>query len=342
MRLRRSDPSGPGIRRIRSGRGVWYVDQNGNPVRDADTLARISALAVPPAWTDVWISAWPHGHIQATGTDALGRRQYRYHDEWRRQRDAAKHDRVLDLAARLPGARRRTSAALRGAELTRERVLAGCFRLLDAGSIRIGGEVYAEAHETFGLATIRRDHVTVTGDRVDLAYLGKAGKAQSSCLRDASLARLVGELLARDDENPELFGWREGEGWHDVRSADVNSYLRDLLAGEVSAKDFRTWNATVLMAQRLAFCTDPDASLTARRRAVNTCLREVADYLGNTPAVAKASYVDPRVVDLFHDGCVVPTPVLPRRAAHLPIHPQVERAVLRMLLPPAVGRRRAA
>ena len=342
MRLRRSDPSGPGIRRVRHGRGVRYLDQNGNAVRDADTLARIQALVLPPAWEDVWICAWPHGHIQATGTDALGRRQYRYHDAWRRQRDAAKHDRVLEVAAALPGARRRASAALRGSDLTRDRVMAGCFRLLDAGSVRVGGEVYADAHETFGLATLRRDHVTVTGDRVALAYIGKAGKGQTSSLRDAALARLVGELLVRDDDNPELFGWSEGDGWHDVKSADVNSYLRDLLAGDVSAKDFRTWNATVLMAQRLAFAHVPAASATARRKAVVASLREVADYLGNTPAVAKASYVDPRIVDLFHDGIVVPAAVLPVRECHLPIHPRVERSVLRLLLPPAARRSRAA
>ncbi len=342
MRLRRSDPSGPGIRRVRSGRGVRYLDQNGNAVRDADTLARITALVLPPAWEDVWICPWPHGHIQATGADAQGRRQYRYHDEWRRQRDAAKHDRVLELAVRLPAARRRTAAAMGASGLTRERVLAGCFRLLDAGSVRIGGEVYAEAHETFGLATMRRDHVSVVGTTVELSYVGKAGKAQRSRLRDATLARLVGELLARDDESPELFAWREADGWRDVKSADVNAYLRELLEGEVSAKDFRTWNATVLMAQRLAISGVPGASLTARRRTVVACLREVADYLGNTPAVAKASYVDPRVVDLFHDGVVVPPAVLPRRARHLPVHPGVERAVLSLLGLAPASRRRAA
>jgi DNA topoisomerase IB len=342
MRLRRSDPASPGISRVRRGKGFSYLDQNGHRVSDAATLARITALVIPPAWTDVWITPWPHGHIQAVGTDAAGRRQYRYHDEWRRQRDAAKHDHVLELAARLPGARRRTAAAMRGSELTRDRVMAGCFRLLDAGSIRVGGETYAQTNETFGLATLRRDHVAVVGRAIELEYVGKAGKAQCATLRDPSLARLVGDLLARDEDDAELFGWWQSEEWHDVKSSDVNDYLRELFDADVTAKDFRTWNATVLMAQRLALADAPGLSRTRRQRLVAASYRDVADYLGNTPTVAKASYVDPRVVDLFHDGVVVPQSVLPGRDAHLPVHPRVERAVARMLLPKTATRARAA
>jgi len=340
VRLRRSDPSAPGIVRRRQGRGFRYLDQNGNPI-DAVTLARIEALVIPPAWGDVWICPWPHGHIQATGVDAAGRRQYRYHDEWRRQRDAAKHDHVLDLAGRLPAARRRAATVLARPLPDHDRVLAGCFRLLDVGSLRVGSESYAETNETFGLATLRRDHVRVSGTRIDLEFLGKSGKPITTSLRDRPLSRLLGELLARDDDNPDLFAWHDGERWHDVRSADVNSFLRELIGSEVSAKDFRTWNATVLMGMRLAVHGWQE-SLTRRRRVVAGCYREVAEYLGNTPAVAKASYVDPRIVDLYHDGAMIPAACLPARNRHLPVHGAVERAVARLLLPPTKRAARAA
>ncbi|MGE3810253.1 MAG: DNA topoisomerase IB [Candidatus Nanopelagicales bacterium] len=340
MRLRRSDPSAPGIARRRSGKGFRYLDQNGNPV-DAGTRERIEALVLPPAWEDVWICPWPHGHIQATGVDAAGRRQYRYHDEWRRQRDARKHDHVLELASRLPSARRRAAAALRRPLPDRERVLAGCFRMLDVGSLRIGSETYADTNETFGLATLRRDHVRVDGGRLALEFLGKSGKQIVTSLSDRPLSRLVGELLVREDDNPDLFAWYDGEAWHDVRSADVNAYLRTLLGSDVTAKDFRTWNATVLMAQRLALA-GWDERVTRRRRIVAGCYRDVSEYLGNTPAVAKSSYVDPRIVDLYDDGVVLPTEVLPARDTHLPVHAKVERAVGRLLLPDRPARRRAA
>ncbi len=297
---------------MRRGRGFTYRDRNRNPVDEA-TRERIRTLAIPPAWTDVWICPWPHGHIQATGTDAAGRTQYRYHAEWRRLRDVAKHDRVLALAAELPRARRRAAGAMRGSELTRERVLAGCFRLLDAGSLRIGGEGYAKDNESFGLATLAREHVQVSGNDVTFQFTGKSGKLQTGRVHDRSLARLVGDLLERDDDHAELFGWWTAAGWHDLRSAEVNSYLRDLLGDGASAKDFRTWNATVLMAQRLGLTHEPGGSARERARLVRAAYSDVADYLGNTPAVARTSYVDPRVVDLFGSGVVIPAEVLPAR-----------------------------
>jgi DNA topoisomerase-1 len=337
VRLRRSDPSAPGIRRIRSGKGFRYVDQNGGPV-DAATLERAKALVLPPAWTDVWICPWPHGHIQATGLDAAGRRQYRYHDEWRRRRDQEKHEHVLEMAALLPSARRRATAALRRTDLDRDRVVAGCFRILDRAALRVGGEAYAEEHDSFGLATLRRDHATVTGDRIAFCFVGKSGQSHEVSLRDRTLARLVSELLARDDDHLDLLAWHDDAGWHDVRSVDVNAGVRDLVGADVTAKDFRTWNATVLMAQRLAL-HGWDASVARRRRTVVASYKEVAAYLGNTPTVARTSYVDPRVVDLFHDGDVVPASALPARDLDLPVHEPVERAVARMLLPDKASRR---
>jgi DNA topoisomerase IB len=337
MRLRRSVPSAPGITRVRRGRGFAYLDQNGHPITDDDVRDRIRALAVPPAWTDVWICPWPHGHIQATGTDAAGRTQYRYHSEWRRLRDVAKHDRVLALAAELPRARRRAASAMRGTELSQERVLAGCFRLLDAGSLRVGGEGYAKSNESFGLATLRREHVQVEAGHVTFEFVGKGAKPQMGRVRDAALARLVHQLLDRDDDHAELFGWWVDDRWHDLRSPEVNSYVRRLVGARATAKDFRTWNATVLMAQRLALTRVPGASVTRRTRIVNAAYRDVADYLGNTAAVARASYVDPRIVDLFHAGVVLPARVHPVRDVRLPVHPEVERAVRALLVSVADG-----
>jgi DNA topoisomerase IB len=331
VRLRRSDPRAPGIRRVRRGSGFSYQDVNGALIADEAVRRRIRELAVPPAWTDVWICPWPHGHIQATGVDAAGRTQYRYHSEWRRLRDMAKHDHVLALAAELPGARRRAAVAMRGSVLTRERVLAGCFRLLDAGSLRIGGEGYAKDNESFGLSTLRRDHVRVEGSVVAFEFVGKSATVQTRRLRDRALARLVRELLDVVDDHPELFGWWTDHGWHDLRSAEVNGYLRQLLGEGVSAKDSRTWNATVLMAQRLGATHVAGATQRRRQQLVRAAYGDVAEYLGNTPAVARSAYVDPRVVDLFHAGIVVPADVLPRRDTHLPVHPAVEVAVRALL-----------
>ena len=308
MRLRRSDPSAPGIRRRRQGRGFSYVGTDGARITDETTIARIRALAIPPAWTGVWICPWPNGHIQATGVDAAGRRQYRYHDGWRVQRDAAKHDRVMRLAAALPSARSRASADLSLSGLPVDRVMACAFRMLDLGSFRIGSEVYAQEHGTFGLATLRRDDVRVIDAVVECRFLAKGAKELVTSVEDAALAHVVADLLARDDPSPELLAWwsSEREAWQDVHARDINAYLRGLLGGPCSAKDFRTWNATVLMAAALAEAGSPPASERQRRRVVMTCLRAVAEHLGNTPAVARTSYVDHRIIDLWLSGEPLP------------------------------------
>jgi DNA topoisomerase-1 len=313
MRLRRSDPNRAGYTRRRRGRGFSYHDASGAAITDPAELERIGALAIPPAWRQVWICPDPRGHIQAVGTDVAGRRQYRYHDVWRAQRDAAKFDHVLEVGACLPDVRKVVDDHLRGRGLSRERVLAAAVRLLDVGCFRIGGEEYASGDDaTFGLATLRREHVTVTSDAVRFRYPAKGGLERTLDVRDDDVRAVVAALRRRRSEHPELLAFRSGSRWLDVRSADINTYLREISGIDISAKDFRTWNGTVLAAVVVAV-DELEAtagrrarrSVSARRRAVGRAMREVAEYLGNTAAVAKASYVDPRVVDLFHDGVTI-------------------------------------
>ena len=334
-RLRRVDCAGPGLRRRRRGRGFSYTWDDGTPVDEPETLNRIRGLVLPPAWTDVWICPYANGHIQATGTDVAGRRQYRYHDAWRAQRDAEKHDRVLGFAERLPPVREVVRERLAGSGYSRERVLAAAIALLDLGFFRVGGEQYAEDNGSFGLATIRRDHVTVTRTAVVFDYPAKSGKQREQSIVDDDVRAVVAGLKRRRDPSPELLAYKVGRQWRDVRSDDVNEHLRELFATAVTAKDFRTWHSTVLMAVALAVSREAAVTESRRKRAVARAYREVADYLGNTPAVARASYVDPRVVDLYDDGVTVARAL--ERAAHDgeadgPIlHGTVERAVLRML-----------
>lgn len=338
-RLRRVDCAAPGIRRVRRGRGFSYEWADGRKVTEADVLERIAGLVLPPAWSDVWICAHPRGHIQAIGTDAAGRRQYRYHDEWRVQRDAEKHERVLTFARRLPAARAQVSAHLAQRGLTRQRVLAAAFRLLDLGFFRVGGESYAEANGTYGLATMRREHVTVTGGFVVFDYIAKSGKQRVQGFVDDDVRKVVTALLKRNDASRELLAYRDRTGWHDVTSADINAYLKEVIGEEVSAKDFRTWHATVLTAVGLAVSTRAPTSATGRKRAVTRVVKEVADYLGNTPAVCRSSYIDPRILDLYDDGTTI-VGSLDRLGADADLgqpatHGQVEAAVLRLLRQPA-------
>ncbi|MGY1722658.1 DNA topoisomerase IB [Blastococcus sp. SYSU DS0533] len=302
MRLRRSDVHGPGYRRRKAGRGFAYYDTDGSLIKD-DRLDRIRALAIPPAWKDVWICPWPNGHIQATGVDAAGRRQYRYHDEWRARRDAEKHERVLEIARQLPDVRDAVRAGLRTRGLTRERVLATAIRLLDLGAFRVGSEQYEEENGTYGLATLKRRHVSVRGERTFYSYVAKGGIEREVEITDRPTATVVRQLLERPaDAGEDLLAYQDQDGgWHDVTSAEVNAYLKEISGAEISAKDFRTWTATVLMAAALAEAPPP-ASKTARKKVVTAAYKQVSEQLGNTPAVCKASYVDPRVVDRFEHG----------------------------------------
>jgi DNA topoisomerase I len=307
-RLRRVRCTTPGISRRRRGRGFVYTHANGQRVRDEDTLERIRSLAIPPAWQDVWICPDDRGHLQAVGTDAAGRRQYRYHDDWRVRRDRQKFDRVMRFGAHLPGIRKVTARALEQRGLGRERALAGAVRLLDLGAFRIGSESYAETNGSFGLATIRRNHVHVEGDQILFDYRAKGGKRQVQRITDPALARLARSLLRRKGGGREFLAYREGRAWKDLRSEDINAYLRELAEEEISAKDFRTWHGTLLTAVRLASVEEQLTSVTSRRRMVSSVVTEVADVLGNTPAVCRASYIDPRVIDRFLNGETIEVP----------------------------------
>jgi DNA topoisomerase IB len=336
VRLRRVDCAGAGIRRVRRGRGFSYVDSDGKRVTDPATLDRIKALVIPPAWKDVWICSAPNGHIQATGTDAAGRRQYLYHEAWRVARDRAKHERMITFARRLPKARERMRADLSRPQPDKRRVLAGAARLLDLGFFRIGSEEYAEANGSFGLATLLREDVTVSRDgSVAFDYVAKGGIRRELSLDEPDLHRLIATLKRRNDDNPELLAYKDDKGWHDVRSGDINTYLAEILNGEFTAKDFRTWHATVLCAVGLAVSADAPTSEAARKRAVARAVQETAAYLGNTPTVCRTSYIDPRVVDRYNDGRTV-RGALDRLGAEsgpgeLATLGPVEQAVLRLL-----------
>jgi DNA topoisomerase I len=344
-RTKRVDCAEPGIRRIRRGRGFGYVDPSGRRVDDPLTLQRIADLAIPPAWQDVWICTAANGHIQATGTDAAGRRQYRYHDDWRRHRDREKHDRMLDFAATLPAARKRMLADLARPVVDRDRVLGGAARLLDLGFFRIGSEEYAEANGSFGLATMRRDHVTCSKGVLTFDYIAKSGKQRVQSVADPELCRLVSLLKRRRAGSPDLLAFRSDgdDGWVDVKSHDINTYLREITGGEFTAKDFRTWHATVLCAVGLAVSATAPVTESARKRAVARAVSEVAHYLGNTPAVCRASYIDPRVIDHYNDGVTIHAALdklgADARFGELSTQGAIERAVFRLLREPPAGRR---
>jgi DNA topoisomerase-1 len=337
--LKRVRCTGPGISRKRQGRGFTYVHPNGQYVADDATLERIRSLAIPPAWADVWICPDERGHLQAVGTDGAGRKQYLYHDGWRARRGRQKFDRVLRLARRLPAMREISTRDITSRGLTRERALAGAVRLLDLGFFRIGSEAYKEENGSYGLATLRRSHVRVTGDEVHFDFAAKGGQRRIQTIRDPALARLTSALLRRKGGGPELLAFRDGKTWRDVRSEDINAYLKDLADEDISAKDFRTWHATVLTAALLASEEEGLTSVTSRKRVVSSVVREVAESLGNTPAVCRASYVDPRLIDRFLNGETIDLPS-GRDLTDDRVRAAVERAVLDLLDPD--DRQRAA
>lgn len=350
MRLRRSDLTRRGITRTRATHDPksWdYLDARGEPV-DEETRERADALVLPPAWTDVWISPFTNGHVQAVGTDKAGRRQYRYHEQWTTRRAEQNFDRVLEAARVLPEVRERSQNALQIKGLTKQRVLACATRLLELGFFRIGSENYAEENGTFGLATIRREHVSFDRSRVTFDYRAKSGKQRHSSVVDPQVHRCVTELLERhDDSNEELLAWWDDDGqrWQDVKSQDINAHLRAVSGTDLTAKDFRTWSATVLCAVGLAVSTQVGDSATARKRAINRAVAETSDYLGNTPAVCRRSYIHPRLLDLYADGVTVADELDELGAGVDPgsfaYQGHLEAAVLAMLTDPRAARRRA-
>ncbi|MDP8975230.1 MAG: DNA topoisomerase IB [Actinomycetota bacterium] len=332
-RLRRVDCSTPGITRRRAGRGFVYL-RGGERITDPEVIGRIRALAIPPAWTDVWICPLPTGHIQAVGTDAAGRKQYRYHDAWRIRRDQEKFDHMLDFARALPSLREVLTEHLASDDMSRERVLACATRLLDIGFFRIGTEGYAEQNQSYGLATIQKRHVRLADGAVTFDYVAKSGQHRLQALVDPEVYDVVAALKRRRGGSAELLAYRSGRRWADVRSGDINAYIKEITGDEFTAKDFRTWHATVLAAVALAVAGGA-TSLTARKRAVTRAYKEVAHYLGNTPAVSRSSYVDPRVVDRYQAGATIDMEFtrLGEDVAlgQLPFHGQVEQAVVELL-----------
>ncbi len=306
VRLRRSKLTGPGLSRRRSGKGFTYLDAEGTRITDAETIERIKGLVIPPAWEQVWISPEPRGHIQATGTDAAGRKQYLYHPDWRTARDAEKFDRVLEVAGRLPAVRRRLRDDLTtGRGLSRERVLAAIAGLLDLGMFRIGGDEYAAREEdpSFGLSTLRPSHLRTRGGCVLLSFPGKSGVEHSGTVDDGEICAVLTDLKRRRRGADRLFAYWDGHArrWREVDAGAVNDYLKEVSGGGMTAKDFRTWHGTVKAATELAEA-GPQPTATGRRKVVSHAMREVADLLGNTRAVARASYVDPRVIERYEDG----------------------------------------
>jgi DNA topoisomerase-1 len=339
--LRYASDLEPGIRRVRQGRGFAYLGRGGRRMRDRVALRRIKRLAIPPAWTDVWICASASGHIQATGRDSRGRKQYRYHERWRDVRDEAKYERLADFARALPKIRARVAADLARPDVPREKVLATAVRLLEETMIRVGNAEYAKANGSFGLTTLRARHVDVRGARLVFRFRGKSGKEHEVDVRDQRLARVVARLEQLPGQ--QLFRYVDAEGAvRPVGSDDVNEYLRAISGEDLTAKDFRTWAGTVLAAQALAKMRPTRNERLAKRRVLEA-VDVVAKRLGNTRAVCRRCYVHPAVIEAFMEGAL---PVAlsradrVRRARGLSNH---EAAVARVLARAARGSvRRAA
>lgn len=304
-RLRQADCSTPGIVRRPRGRGFEYLDPFGQRIDDPEVLRRIKDLSIPPAWRDVWICPHENGHLQAVGTDAAGRKQYLYHAGWRERRDLQKFDRMIELAAELPALRETIAGHLALERFPRERVLACAVRLLDRGFFRIGSEDYAEQNQTYGLATMKKRHATVDGDRVEFKYRTKGGQRRVQSIVDPPVTEIVAALKKRRGGSDELLAYKQARRWIDVKSGDINDYIKEQTGGEFTSKDFRTWNATVLCAVALAVSGEMIASRTGRKRAMSRAVKEVAYYLGNTPAVCRSSYIDPRVFDRYRSRWTV-------------------------------------
>jgi DNA topoisomerase-1 len=340
-RLRRVDCSDPGIVRRRRGRGFEFLDPDGNRVTDPEDIQRIAELAIPPAWREVWVCPAPNGHLQATGIDARGRKQYLYHREWRERRDQQKFDSMCAFARALPRMRRRVAKHLADPGLTERRVLACSVRMLDRGFFRVGGEDYAVENETYGLATMLKSHVKLSdppsggqAGRITFDYPAKSGQRRVQSIVDPYVYEIVGRLKRRRGGSSELLAYRDGRRWRDVKSADINAYVKEVTGGDFTAKDFRTWNATVLAAVALAVSGHAaNGSKTARKRAKTRAVKEVSRYLGNTPAVCRASYIDPRVFDRFDSGLTIggALPEVAETSDMDSLHGPIEEAVLELI-----------
>jgi DNA topoisomerase I len=293
----------PGIRRERRGKGFSYRDARGGLVRDERTLARIKSLAIPPAWQEVWICPSPSGHLQATGRDAKGRKQYRYHPRWREVRDEVKYSRMVAFGEALPTIRKRVDEDLRRPGLPREKVLATVVRLLEATLIRVGNAEYAQENKSYGLTTMRDRHVDISGSRVRFEFRGKRGVKHAVDVRDKRLAKVV--KRCRDLPGQELFQYLDEEGKrHSIDSGDVNDYIREISGDDFTAKDFRTWYGTVLATLALQEFESFDSQAQAKKNVV-AAIESVAKRLGNTPAICRKCYVHPEVIDAYLEGSLI-------------------------------------
>ncbi|WP_299442915.1 DNA topoisomerase IB [uncultured Phycicoccus sp.] len=329
-RLRRVSPRSTGWTRRRVGRGFSYRDAGGEAL-PREEVERIRALAIPPAWDDVWICPYPNGHIQAVGTDAAGRRQYLYHPAWRAKRDELKFDRVKGAGTRLAKARERIIDDLAGEGMPLARAAATATRLLDLGYFRIGSDAYADANGSFGLTTLERRHVRRQGGDLVFAFVGKSGIEHSIVISDPHVIASLNFMRRRRGGSPRLLAYKAEARWADLQASAVNEYISTMVAEDLTAKDFRTWHATVLAAVALAESPEPGETKASRQRAVKAAVEEVAAYLGNTPTIARQSYIDPRVIDQYEDGVTIAETLRRRYRDDAKRQAAVEKAVARLI-----------
>lgn len=329
MRLKHVSPDSPGWTRRRAGRGFALLDEQGRVLAEEDKQ-RVRDLAIPPAWTDVWICPHPHGHLQAVGTDDAGRRQYLYHQVWREKKDSEKFERCQELGAALGRARTRVRRDLALTGMPTQRACAVAFRLLDLGCFRVGNDVYADTYGSFGLTTLERSHVRQRSGVLHFDFIGKSGVEHHVELADADLLSALGTMRRRRDGGLCLLASREGPTWAPLTSATVNDYVREVTGVEATAKDFRTWHAGVVAAAVLGD-EGPAATPGARRAALTRTWNEASNLLGNTPTQARTSYVDPRVVDAYDEGRTVPRALARRQLEGQERSRDLELAVLRLL-----------
>lgn len=330
VRLRTVSPDQPGWTRRRAGKGFTYLDEDGErlPAEDAE---RVRSLAIPPAWKDVWICPAPNGHIQAVGTDDAGRRQYLYHPAWREKQDALKFERIAEASRHLPAARRRVTRDLRREGMPWERACAAAVRMLDLGYFRIGHDVYTDVNGSFGLTTLERRHVRSVRGGLRFTFVGKGGVEQKLTIEDDDVAEALRAMRRRRTGSDRVLAWKDDRGWHDLDADDVNDYLAELFDGELTAKDFRTWHATVHAAVALASSPEPGDTKASRRRATRAAVEEVSEFLGNTPTIAKGSYVDPRVLERYEEGETVSVPAATQGRPPAQRQGKVEEAVRELL-----------
>jgi DNA topoisomerase-1 len=329
-RLRRTSPDQPGWTRRRAGKGFVYLDQAGRRLPEEDAR-RVRDLVIPPAWQDVWVTPHENGHLQAVGTDDAGRRQYLYHPVWRVKRDAEKFDRMQDFGRALVKARELVVADLGREGMPLERACAAAVRLLDLGYFRIGNDIYADTHGSFGLTTLERRHVKRHQDRLVFAFVGKSGVDHRIEIDDATVIDAIEIMRRRRGADLRLLAYRNGRSWRSILPDLVNEYVRASTGLEATAKDFRTWHATVLAAAALAETDEPGETQASRKRAVAGAMKEVSEFLGNTPTLARSSYVDPRVIEAYEEGKTIRGTT--RRTYDTPDERQaaLERATLKLL-----------